>query len=100
MKAKLRSLACVAAILVFLVASSGRAEIHVEPIPGVPLLPPDQYPGNVFERFFPEEYHPEMEKILTFEGSIQNIDPVRPAEVLFWFDWVDPRLPGSPTFGS
>jgi hypothetical protein len=88
MKARLLSVACVAAGLMLVGAPSAKAEFVTEPISGF------LFPGESIDAFFPEEFDTIHQKTLTFEGNIQNTSFTAPTTMEFWFDWVDPRFPG------
>jgi hypothetical protein len=83
MSAKLSLLACAAAALLLVCTPSGRAEFVTVPVGGF------LFPGDSLDVFIPEEPDVIHNKILTFEGNIQNTSFTAPATMEFWFDWSD-----------
>lgn len=82
MKAKLSGFACAVAVLLFIGTSSAKAEFVTVPISGF------LFPGESINAFFPEVPDTIHQKVLTFEGNIQNT--TRSTTVVsFWFDWFD-----------
>jgi hypothetical protein len=73
---------CVAVCLLSGV-SSARAEFQTAPVGGF------LFPGESVDVFITEDADFIHNKILTFEGNIQNTSFTLPATMEFWFDWFD-----------